>query len=99
MPCAHQLGHGVLAAGDAPRLQLAVDARRAVGRAGLPVGLPDLLDEPTAAGGRGARRPLPPGVVAAAGDAEHVAEDLDGELGLVVADEGEPLGCSLAKKA
>ena len=96
---AHQPGHGVLAAGDAPGLQLAVDPRRAVDRAGLRVGLADLLDEPTAADGRRARRSVPPGVVAAPRDPQDLAQQLDGEVALVVADEGELHGCSLAKKA
>jgi hypothetical protein len=71
-PAAHR-------AGAPPQEQSAVvyakliGGRRAVDRAGLLVGLTDPRDEPVAAGGRRARRPVPPGVVAAAGDAEHLA--------------------------
>ena len=60
---------------------------------------PVAADEPLTADGRRARRPVPPGVVAAAGDAEHLAHQLDRGSAPAVADEGEPHGSSLAKKA
>jgi hypothetical protein len=95
----HELGHGVHAAPNALGLEGPMDARRAVGRPALLVGLSYALDQVVTPLRRRAGRASRPGVVAAPRDREDVAEDLDGELLLVVADEGELHDCSLAKKA
>src|SRR5512135_804666 len=100
MPCSRMsLAPVFFATGDAPGPQLAVDPRRAVDRAGLLVDLADQLGQAPAADRVGAGRTVAPGVGTATGDAEHLAHQIGGELALVVADEGEPHGCSLAKKA
>lgn len=53
------------------------------------MGLADLLDELDATKIARAGRPPAPGVIAASGDVEDVAEGLDGERLPVVSDEGE----------
>ena len=74
---AHQPGHGVDAAGLAPRDQLGVDARAAVAGLDLAVDGLDRDDQGLAPLRPAARRPPPPGVVAAGGDAQDPAHQPD----------------------
>lgn len=82
----------------AARLEGPMAARRAVGPASLAIGPADLLRKRATTRHAWARRPTIPGVEFAPRDPEGVAENRDGGLGPVVADEGESHDDSFPKK-
>src|SRR5215210_7612286 len=99
---AHQAGHPPPAALDPKRSEFGMNARVAVGSAGVLVDLADLLGE-----GRVLNRPLrpgtmEPGVVSAPGNPQDPAQKRNGIVGPLHVDESEAahrIPSSLAKKA